>query len=401
MGDGNNKSFHRAAKVREVRNAIREINRLDGSVVDNQEDIKKEAVEHFYNFLTHIPADYRGVNVAELKSLLNYDCSEEDRSMLLREVTAEEVKKVVFSMATEKSPGPDGYTSEFFKASWGITGGDFVTAVKSFFDTGFLPKEINSTILALIPKKNDAIYMKDYRPISCCNVIYKVISKLLANRMKIIIPLFISLNQSAFVKDRLLMENVLLASELDKSYHKDSVSERCAVKIDVSKVFDSVQWTFLLYVLEALNFTEKFILWIRKCIELASFSVQVNGELAGYFNSKRGLRQGCSLSPYFFVICMQVLTKLLDKAAVEKRIGYHPYCKELGLTHICFADDVLVFSDGKKRSIEGILAVFQEFATISGVSISLEKSTLYLAGVKAEDRLLYWINFRLKLDPFR
>lgn len=95
--------------------------------------------------------------------------------------------------------------------------------------------------------------------------------------MKRLLSLFISLNQSAFVKDKLLMENVLLASELVKSYHKDSVSERCAVKIDISKAFDSVQWSFLLKVLAALNFPEKFILWIKKCIELASFFIQING----------------------------------------------------------------------------------------------------------------------------
>ena len=385
VGDGNNKNFHQAAKMREVRNAIREIRRLDGSVAESQEDIKKEAVDHFRNFLTHIPSDYREVPRDELKLLLNYECSEEDGRMLIGVVNAEEVKKVLFSMAADKSPGPDGYTSEFFKASWSITGRDFVVAVQSFFEKGFLPKGINSTILALIPKKNDATYMKDYRPISCCNVLYKVISKILANRMKRLLPLFISLNQSAFVKDRLIMENVLLASELVKSYHKDSVTERCAVKIDISKAFDSVQWSFLLSVLEALNFPAKFILWIKKCIELASFSIQINGELAGYFNSRRGLRQGCALSPYLFVICMQVLTKLLDKAAVERRIGYHPYCRDLNLTHICFADDVLVFSDGKKNSIEGILEVFQDFAKISGLNISLEKSTLFLAGVKSED----------------
>lgn len=387
VGDGNNKNFHRAAKVTEIRNSIREIKRLDGSVADSQEEIKKEAVDHFYNFLAHVPTDLREVNLEELKELLNYECTEEDRCMLIGEVTEEEVKRVLFSMPADKSPGPDGYTSEFFKASWDITGRDFVVAIKSFFDKGFLPKGVNSTILALIPKKNESIYMKDYRPISCCNVIYKVISKILANRMKRILPLFISLNQSAFVKDRLLMENVLLASELVKSYHKESVSERCAVKIDISKAFDSVQWSFLLSVLGALHFPEKFIFWIKKCIELASFSIQVNGELAGYFNSKRGLRQGCSLSPYLFVICMQVLSKLLDKAAKGGTIGYHPYCEDLNLTHICFADDVIVFSDGKKKSIEGILEVFQEFAKISGLSISLEKSTLYLAGVREEDSL--------------
>lgn len=342
-------------------------------------------MDHFFSFLNHVPEDYRESNVDELRDLLNYQCTEEDREMLQKGVSAEEVRKVIFSMASEKSPGPDGYTSEFFKATWDIIGPDFVVPVQAFFDTGFMPKGINSTILALIPKKNDVVVMKDYRPISCCNVIYKVISKLLANRMKGLLPLFISLNQSAFVKDRLLMENVLLALEMVKNYHSESVTERCAMKIDVSKAFDSVQWSFLLSVLAALNFPEKFILWIKKCIELASFSIQINGELAGYFNSKRGMRQGCALSPYLFIVCVQVLSKLLDKAAIEKKIGYHPYCKDLNLTHICFADNVLVFSDEKKTSIEGILAVFQEFAKVSGLNISLEKSTLYLAGVKAED----------------
>ena len=84
---------------------------------------------------------------------------------------------------------------------------------------------------------------------------------------------------------------------------------------------------------------------------------------------------------------MQVLSKLLDKAAKQKRIGYHPYCQDLSLTHLCFADDVLVFSDGKKNSIEGILDVFREFAKMSGLNISLDKSTLYMAGVTDEDNV--------------
>lgn len=171
-------------------------------------------MEHFTNFQSHTPPDYRGVRLDELKTLLNYDCAEEDKNMLIGEVPGEEIRRVLFGMAADKSTGLDGYTSEFFKAIWAITGGDFVIAVKSFFDKGFLPKGINSTILALIPKKVEAISMKDYKPISCCNVIYKVISKILANRLKRLLPSFISSNKSAFVKDRLLMENILLAFEL-------------------------------------------------------------------------------------------------------------------------------------------------------------------------------------------
>ncbi|XP_048605573.1 secreted RxLR effector protein 78-like [Brassica napus] len=107
---------------------------------------------------------------------------------------------------------------------------------------------------------------------------------------------------------------MLLATEIVKDYHKKNISSRCAIKIDISKAFDSVQCPFLLNILSAMNFPQQFIHWISLCIS-TSFSVQINGELYGYFQSTRGLRQGCSLSPYLFVIVMDVLSKLLDKAA--------------------------------------------------------------------------------------
>lgn len=381
VGDGNNRFFHQVAKAREVRNSIRAIKRDDGTVVETQAEIKAEAENYFNSFLAHSVVDYNGISEGELNELLNFQCAEEDGLLLTSTVTDDEIKRVLFAMPGNKAPGPDGYTSEFFKSAWGIVGTDFTSAIKSFFEKGFLPKGLNSTILALIPKKTDAQVMRDYRPISCCNVIYKVISKILANRLKKVLPKFISPNQSAFVKDRLLMENVLLASELVKNYHQESISARCAIKIDLSKAFDSVQWPFLFSTLKVLGFPDKFTHWLKLCVTTASFSVQVNGELAGFFRSERGLRQGCSLSPYLFVICMHVLSKMLDRAALNRQIGYHPYCQNLKLTHLCFADDLLVFSDGKKQSIEGILKIFKDFAEVSGLRISLEKSTLFMAGV--------------------
>ena len=104
-------------------------------------------------------------------------------------------------------------------------------AISSVFRYGFLPKGVNSTILALIPKKLKYLEMRDYRLIACCNVLYKVVSKIIANRLKILLPRIITENQSSFVKGRLLMENVLLASELVKDYHKESISPRCVMKI--------------------------------------------------------------------------------------------------------------------------------------------------------------------------
>ncbi|KAL0796998.1 hypothetical protein Bca101_068375 [Brassica carinata] len=104
-------------------------------------------------------------------------------------------------------------------------------------------------------------------------------------------------------------------------------------------------------------------------------NVSAYGELCGYFQSKRGLRQDYSLSPYLFVIVMDVLSKLLDKAASHQRFGYHPRCKNLSLTHLAFADDLMVLLNGKVRSVEGIVEVFDQFAKFSGLRISMEKST--------------------------
>lgn len=381
VGDKNNKAFHNAVKIRETRNMIREIICPDGRTISTQEEVKKEAERFFKEFLTYEPMDIEEKSVQDLQSIISFRCSEEERARLIRIVTEEEIREVVFRMPSSKSPGPDGYTSEFFKSAWSVIGKDLTNAVQSFFSKGFLPKGLNATILALIPKKDRAQEMRDYRPISCCNVLYKVISKIIANRLKGTLPQCISYNQSAFIKDRLLVENLLLATEIVKDYHKEDVSPRCAIKIDIAKAFDSVNWQFLLNTLGALNMPEEFIHWIKLCVCTASFSVQVNGELAGFFQSKRGLRQGCALSPYLFVICINVLSCMLNRAVERKQIGYHPRCKNILMSHLCFADDLLVFTDGTKRSIEEVFKVFKEFESCSGLKISLEKSTLYTAGI--------------------
>lgn len=381
VGDRNNKFFHNSVKERQALNSIHEVISPAGFRFTSSEDIKAEAVRYFSELLSSEPPGFTGTTVATLSGLLAFRCSDQEQDLLVSEVSDAEVKKLIFSMPANKAPGPNGYTAEFFREAWDVVGKELTLAVQSFFKFGFLPKGLNATILALIPKKTDAREMKDYRPISCCNVLYKVISKILANRLKLVLPGFIAPNQSAFIKDRLLMENLLLATELVKDYHKEDISPRCAMKVDISKAFDSVQWSFLLHIFSALNFPSKFINWIYLCISTASFSVQVNGELTGFFGSTRGLRQGCSLSPYLFVMCMNVLSMMLDTAAVNRRIGYHPRCKNQKLTHLCFADDIMVFSDGTLRSMKGVLEVFDEFAVASGLQISLEKSTLFMAGV--------------------
>ncbi|XP_013589064.1 PREDICTED: uncharacterized protein LOC106297349 [Brassica oleracea var. oleracea] len=249
----------RGGSLLRAQNSIREIRFHDGSIVTNQSEVKAEAERFFSEFLNQSPDNYEGTSTEELQEMMDFRCSVEDCRMLEKEVTEEEICRVLFDMPSNKSPGPDGYPSEFFKITWPILGQDFTVAVQSVFRYGFLPKGVNSTILALVSTKTDSMEMRDYRPTACCNVLYKVVSKILANRLKLLLLRIITENQSAFIKGRLLMENVLLASELVKDYHKEDVSPRCVMKIDISKAFDSVQWAFVLQILEALGVPEKFI----------------------------------------------------------------------------------------------------------------------------------------------
>lgn len=393
IGDMNNNTFHSSIQARKAQNTTQEIRCSNGSTVNKQSDIKAEAVEFFSEFLNKCPDSFQGVSVEELQNLLEFRCNVDDCRKLEEEVTDDEIRKVLFAMPSNKSPGQDGFPCEFFKTAWPIIAQDFIVAVQSIFRYGCLSKGINSTILALVPKKIDSMEMRDYHPIACCNVLYKVVSKILANRLRVLLPRIISANQSAFIQGRLLLENVLLASELVKDYHKEYISPRCVMKLDISKTFDSVQWTFVLQSLEAMGVPEKFIHWIRLFITTPSFSVQVNSELGGYFQSARGLRQGCSLSPYLFVVCMNVLSNKTDRAVQEKKFAFHPRCKTISLTHLCFADDFMVFVEGSRWSIEGALTVFDEFAKWSGLNISIEKLTIYMAGVAREERRRILMNF--------
>lgn len=355
-GDQNTAFFHRSVQSRAARNTIRRLVTEQGEVLTVPGDIKKEAVAHFQRFF-QAQEQSEDIPLASLQSLLTYRCPTAVSANLVAPVTAQEIYVALMTLPNDKVSGPDGFTKEFFVAAWKVIGQDFITAIQSFFLFGFLPSGINATILSLIPKTENAEKMKDFRPIACCNLMYKVISKVLANRLRLIFPDAIEPNQSAFITGRLLLENVLLASELVNGYHKPTNSQRSAIKFDISKAFDTVKWSFITSVLKVMGLPLQFVHWIRLCISTAAFSISVNGSLEGFFTSARGIRQGCSLSPYLYVILSNVLSKLLNKAAEAGGFQYHPQCQEVKLTHLSFADDIVVFTDGTVASLLGVMEV--------------------------------------------
>ncbi|XP_074299745.1 uncharacterized protein LOC141630901 [Silene latifolia] len=165
-------------------------------------------------------------------------CTEAYWTLLNIPVTADEIKKYLFSIPSNKSPGPDGYSSHFYKDAWDIMGNDICESVINFLDTGNLLTQINSTVITLIPKIDMPTNVKHYRPISSCNVLYKIISKLLCSRLALIIPDLICKTQGAFVKGRSILENILICQDLIRQYNRGKASPRCLFKLDLQKAYD-------------------------------------------------------------------------------------------------------------------------------------------------------------------
>jgi hypothetical protein len=268
---------------------------------------------------------FDGQKAGRLEQLLNRKIPDSVRADMVKEVSAEEINKTIFSMKSSKAPGPNGFSAGLFQKAWPIIGEDVIVAIKSFFVSGNLLKEVNATIITLVPKKQNPSSMGDFQPKSCCNVVYKCIMKILANRLLPGLDSIVSNNQMAFISHHNIPENVLLVQELVRDYHRDNGSPRCTIKVDLMKAYDPVNWGFhLLRLLLCSGIPTHFVVWINECITNPQFSFAVNGTLVGYFEGKRGLRQGDPLSPYLFVIAMEVLYKLLEEATVQKKS--YVYC---------------------------------------------------------------------------
>lgn len=181
------------------------------------------------------------------------------------------------------------------------------------------------------------------------------------------------------------MENCLLAAEIVSGYHNQRGQQKLTLKIDIAKGFDSVRWDFLTACLHALNLPDLYIQWLTSCYSTPSFSVGINGRLHGFFSGTKGLRQRDPLSPYLFGIVMNILSQKLNEAVQSGRFGYHPNCQDSSLTHLCFADDILIFTDGSSNSVEGVLQVLKEFKAFSGLAISVEKSCFFPSGLTEDE----------------
>ncbi|XP_042939580.1 uncharacterized protein LOC122274622 [Carya illinoinensis] len=292
----------------------KEIEDGDGRVLCSKEEVAT-------GFRLHFNQVYQSANPTEraIQQCLNgvrHRISRYKREQMDREFTSEEVVATFKQMSPFKSPGPDGFSAGFFQDHWDIVGSDVVQAVLDFFRTGEMPTGLNHTLIALIPKTSAPRSVNEYRPISLCNVWYKLISKVLANRLKPVLQDVISWNQSAFLSGRLITDNIMVAYELlhTMQARQKEREGNMAIKLDMSRAYDRVEWGFLQTMLSKLGFSDKWRKLVMACVKSVFYSVVVNGTPGDIIWPTRGLRQGDPLSPYLFLLCVEGLSTLLKEA---------------------------------------------------------------------------------------
>ncbi|XP_074298451.1 uncharacterized protein LOC141629330 [Silene latifolia] len=277
--------------------------------------------------------------------------------------------------------GPDGYSSQFFKDSCAIVGKDICNAVRNMISSGKVLKEANNTTLTLIPKVNVPDSVTQFRPITCCNTVYKCMAKVLCSRLSCVLPDIIHPSQGAFVAGRDIVGNILICQDLIKLYNRKICSPKIMMKIDLQKAYDSIEWSFLHDMLVHLQFPQSSIDLIMQCVSSPSYSLALNGEVFGFFKGKRGLRQGDPLSPLLFTICLDYLSRLFGVLHRFPGFKFHPFCNKISLNHLCFADDLLLFSRGDLNSITLMMRAFSTFSLASSLHMNISKYSFYCNGI--------------------
>ncbi|XP_074265751.1 uncharacterized protein LOC141588195 [Silene latifolia] len=367
-GDENTRFFHSHLRARHTHNRVMTIKNQEGVMCSTPEDIEEAFLSYYKNLLgtskattpVHFPTVRTGPTIQDSHVIL-----------LLAPVTTEEIRDSIFSIPSTKAPGPDGYSSQFFKDAWEIVGPDVIAAIQNFFHHGQLLKQLNTTTLTLIPKTSQPGSVLEFRPIACCNTVYKAIAKILSNRLNKVLPEIISPNQGGFVKGRSIVDNVLICQDLVRLYNRKAASPRCLIKIDLRKAYDSVEWSFLQQMLEALNFPQKFIQLVMALCDL----------------------------PYLFSSLLMgvYLVSLMGRGDLDRVIPCLLYFSP------SVWNDLLLFCKGTEPAIMWMLRGFATFSAATGLHLNKDKSEIYFNGMLAThmDNIMQVSGFHRGTLPFK
>ncbi|KAL4383394.1 hypothetical protein GQ457_15G018290 [Hibiscus cannabinus] len=384
-GDDNTKFFHLMASNRRRLNSLNVI--LYNGVRVFEPPLIKQCV---FDFFCKAYNEKNALPVEEMD--FHFNCiSSGQQAYLEAEFTEEEVWRAISSSDSNKAPGPDGFNMGFFKRFWPQLKVTIIKAFDDFHRGKNWEEEFNHSFITLISKKGCPESLEDYRPISLVGGIYKILSKVIAGRLKCCMETVISNSQFAFIQGCQILDCSFIANECIDEVVRSKL-RGVVFKIDFSRAYDTVDWGFLIQILKEMNFGNKWCDWIFKCVSTATISVLVNGVPTDRFQISRGLRQGCSFSPYLFNIVGEAVNKMLSKAVEMNlfsgfKIGNET--NESMVSHLQFADDLMIFCDASLTQIENVKRVLRVFELASGLQLNLRKCIIF--GIKVPDNeLIGW-----------
>eukprot|EP00253_Pinus_taeda_P012127 PITA_12127 len=345
-GEKNTKFFHKSTVQRRMRNHISQIINDQGEKVETQKEIEHEFIQHFKE-MSKEPNINRTTAIEEITQHIPRLITEEQNTLLLKPISLQEVETAPYSLKAEESRS----------LRWMYPG-------------------LNATFIALIPKSEDSNKPDKYRSIALCNIIYKIVSKVVALRLKPVLPHIISPEQSSYVEGRQITDGIILTHEIIHSL-KQSRKPGMLLKIDLSKAFDSISWDYMQKVLHAFGFDNAWIRWVSSLISSAFFSILINGIPTSTFRASRGIRQGDPLSPFLFIIMAEGLGRSIKNAIQTQKLKGITLHQAPTVSHQQFVDDNMIFGYSSVQEARALNSLLLPFSKASGTLINSVKSQIF------------------------
>ena len=375
-GEKNTKYFLNLEKRNAVEKHICQLQLDNGEITSDFKEILEEQ-KRFYRTLYTNPCSETSVTEAQFKEFTSNVTSLSQEQQLMCEglITEYECTKALKNMKNGKSPGCDGFNVEFYKVFWINIKSLFIESINSAYESGKLSFDQRRGIITLIPKKGKKrILLKNWRPISLLNTDYKILTKCLAIRLHGVLPSIINIDQSGFLKDRYIGENIrTIADIIDYTSLKQKPG--IILLLDFEKAFDTIRWSFIVDSLKIFNFGPEFIQWIKVLYTDIESTVLNYGHTTGFFKLQRGIRQGCPISPYLFIIAVELLANgVRNNKDIQ---GINVGKAEIKISQL--ADDTTVFVSNFD-SIEHVLKLIERFHIISGLRLNVDKTVAKCIG---------------------
>ena len=363
--------------------AISQLKINDTEFVTTDRDILSECTTFYKNLYTSKKSD--SLQSTLFSELSSASLTNEEQTLCEGPLTQTECLEALKKMESDKTPGTDGLPAEFYKVFWKDISSFLISALNYAFDSGCLSVTQRQGVIKLIPKKDAQLYfIKNWRPITLLNTDYKIAAKSIANRINLVLPNLINHDQTGFLKGRFIGENIRLIDCIIQ-YATEKNIPGLLLFIDFEKPVDSLEWSFIHDTLRSYGFGASLIDWVKTLYSHSESCILNNGWASNFLEIQRGVRQGCPLSPYLFILLAEVLATAIRKNTNIKGISVNNV--EIKLSQ--YADDTTLILDGSRESLLSSLAMLDDFSKVSGLRLNDKKTeALWIGASIGNDKIL-------------